>query len=336
MSKLTLFFICIGFLFQLSHAQQLEPTSLSTEDIVGSFSADSTCLNYCVTGVCVWLHCSLSGCQVETSIRIRHNNPDLVISVYGESGDNPWSLAATIYGNVEMAVADSLVGLFHDVDVGGGYRVEGGHRATDQSLRFMESTAIGHPLSSLSNAAAISGYFCPSEATSFYPYFSSSFDALSWRLGIPEMLYISNLLPGRRVVGEGLHQQWGAVWPRTGFINQKDDVKAAAVVAQRVGNIVTQTGQPHIYTPLRGNGYNRSWLPGQLIENDRQTGVWQMLAPQEDRQCYVFGENDVFHRSWSEGRHSEDSAYVFSLWRPYECCRAEGAYLFTVPTQVCI
>ena len=53
---------------------------------------------------------------------------------------------------------------------------------------------------------------------------------------------------------------------------RKDDAKAAAVVAQRAGNIVTQTRQPHIYNALDGNGYNRTWLPGELVENDPEYG----------------------------------------------------------------
>ncbi|MFN3237617.1 MAG: TraU family protein [Pseudomonadales bacterium] len=71
-----------------------------------------------------------------------------------------------------------------------------------------------------------------------------------------------------------IQQQWGPVWPRTGFINQKDDAKTAAVVAQRAGNLVTQTCQPHIYNALDGNGYNRTWLPGELVEND--PAIWKV------------------------------------------------------------
>lgn len=317
-------------------SQEADVTSISTEDIIASLSLDRSCLNYCITGLCIWLECSGFSCSIESSLRVRHNNPDVVVSVYDDAGDNPWDFARVLYGDLEEGGRDALVGLFHDAQAGGGHRVEGGHHATDQSLRFNEATAVGHPLSILSNFVSSTGFFCPSEATPFMPYFSSSFDALSWRLGLPEMLYFSHLLPGRRVVGSGVLQQWGSVWPRTGFINQKDNAKAAAVTAQRVGNIVTQLTQPHVYIPLRGNGYNRSWLPGQLVENNAETGVWQMLAPKLDNQCYVFGENDVYQRAWSHGRHSDDNRYAFSLWRPYECCRNRGSYLFTVPFQVCL
>ena len=332
--QLTMVFVLLqGYKLQ---AFEAEPTTITTADIVSAITLDRSCLNYCITGVCVWLRCSIYECSFETSIRVAHYNPDLVVSVYDEPGDNPWQEMESIFGSLDSGIVSGIVSTFHGAFVGGGHRTEGGNPATDQSLRFKEVTAIGHPFSSVSDFIGDSGYYCPSEAESFNPYLLSSLDALTWRLGLPEMLYLQNLLPGRRVVGDGIQQQWGPVWPRTGFINQKDDAKAAAVVAQRAGNIVTQTRQPHVYNALDGNGYNRTWLPGELVENDPDTGVWQMLAPEVDEQCYAFGENDVLSTSWSEGRHSEDNRYAFTLWRPYECCEAQGAYLFTVPVRICL
>ena len=328
--------ICVCFYSFETEAVELQPTEITTADIVESITLDSSCLNYCITGICVWLRCSIYECSIETSVRVSHYNPDLVVSVYDEPGDNPWQEIESLFGSLDAGIASSVVGTFHDAFVGGGHRTEGGNPATDHSLRFKEVTAIGHPFSSISDFIANTGYYCPSEAESFNPYLLSSLDALTWRLGLPEMLYLQNFLPGQRVVGSGIQQQWGPVWPRTGFINQKDDAKAAAVIAQRAGNIVTQNRQPHIYQALDGNGYNRSWLPGELVENDPGTGVWQMLAPKMDDQCYAFGENDVYSTAWSDGRHSEDNRYAFTLWRPYECCQAQGAFLFVVPTRICI
>ena len=337
-SLFSLLLISLLVLFpKYSLAFPAEQTEITTVDILAAPILDRSCHNYCFTGICVWLRCSLTGCEIETSIRVSHYNPDLIVSVYDQPGDNPWRESRALYGQLEDNAVNALVRQFHHVEAGGGHRTEGGNTAADQSLRFKEVSAIGHPMASFGDFFSSSGYFCPSEAETFFPYFSSEFDALTWRLGLPEMLYLHNLLPGMRVVGEGgFFQQWGSVFPRTGYINQKDDVKAAAVAAQRAGNVVTQQFQPHIYLPLHGNGYNRTWLPGELVENDASTGVWQMLAPIQDNECRVFGENDVFSTAWSNGRQTEDNRYVFSLWRPYECCRARGAYLFTVPARVCL
>lgn len=321
-----------------SFAQQtvIEETEVSLQDILDMPIDDSSCHNYCVLGVCFWLVCTFAGCDVETSIRIGHNNPDVVVSVYDEPGANPFTEARDLYGDTEESTADSLVGLY--IEAGEGHRVEGGNPHVDQSLRYKEATAVGHPMASFTDYFASAGYFCPSEAESMVPYFSSGVDALAWRYGLSEMFYLAYFLPGVRVVGEGgIAQQWGPVYPRTGFILQKDYAKASAVVAQRVGSIITQSNQPHVYQELDGNGYERTWLPGELRENDASTGVWQMAAPEVDEQCYVFGENDVTTERWSAGRTSEDNGYVFNLWRPYECCQARGAFLFTIDiTPVCI
>lgn len=268
-------------------AEEAEATTITTAEIISSVSLDPSCLNYCITGVCVWLSCSLFGCEVETSIQVAHYNPDLVVSVFDEAGENPWREVQALFGAFEQQASESLVGLFHEAQAGGGHRTEGGNTNTDQSLRFKEVTAVGHPFSLFDSLLGSTSLFCPSEADPYGLYFSSALDSVTWRQGLPELLYVNNLLPGRRVVGSGVLQQWGAVWPRTGFINQKDDAKAAAVVAQRAGNIVTQTGQPHVYTALNGNGYSRSSLPGELVENNASTGVWQMLAPKTDQACYV-------------------------------------------------
>jgi integrating conjugative element protein (TIGR03756 family) len=317
-------------------AFEAKSTTITTAQIFSSVSTDKSCLNYCFTGICVWLKCVLFACSIETSIRVRHYNPDLVVSVYDEPGDNPWKEMRSVYGNFENSLTDRFVRFFHPAFAGGGHQTEGGDPAIDKSLRFKEATAIGHPYTLVSEALSDTGLYCPSEATAFYPHFSSGLDAWTWRLGLAENFYFFNFLPGRRVVGSGFYQEWGSVFPRTGFIMQKDDVKAAAVIAQRVGNIVTQTGEPHVYSALDGNNYSRTWLPGELLENDRNTGVWQMLAPKQDKKCYVFGANDVYSKPWSHGRTSEDNRYAFALWRPYQCCEKKGAWLFDIPFKACL
>ena len=75
------------------HAVELEPTTLTLSDITSAMTLDKTCLNYCITGVCVWLRCSIYECEIETSIRVSHYNPGLIVSVFDEPGDNPWEEA---------------------------------------------------------------------------------------------------------------------------------------------------------------------------------------------------------------------------------------------------
>ena len=69
------------------------------------------------------------------------------------------------------------------------------------------------------------------------------------------------------------------------------------------------------------------WSPGPLVEKDRSTGTWQMLVPQPESSCSVFGTNDLASLTgWGGGRVDSEGDYVWNLWRPYKCCRRRGQW----------
>jgi len=192
---------------------------------------------------------------------------------------------------------------------------------------FREVDAIGHPMTSLSELAGDFGLLCESQTTPFVPYFQSALDALAWRQEVPEILYPASSIPGLREIGSWPLQTWGGVYPRTGWTTQPEEPKAAAITAQRAGDIVTREGQPHLYIALDGPDVwgQKVWPPGPLVEDDAGTGIWQMLAPLADTDCDVFGTNDLISDSgWSGGRVDPGGDYVWTLWRPYQCCERRG------------
>lgn len=211
-----------------------------------------------------------------------------------------------------------------------GNRTEGGRGNKDhRNLIFRETDVIGHPVSSLSGILVGTGYLCESETTSFYPYFMSGLDALSWRMEIPEMFYAASLIPGLREIGNWPLQTWGGVYPRTGWTTQAEEPKAAAINAQRAGDIVTRDNQPHIYEQIEPSSSSdqRLWSPGPLKENDPATGEWQMLLPKAESSCAVFGTNDLASvNGWGGGRVDVGGDYVWNLWRPYQCCERKGQF----------
>jgi integrating conjugative element protein (TIGR03756 family) len=150
---------------------------------------------------------------------------------------------------------------------------------------------------------------------------------------VPEMLYPASSVPGLREMGRWPLQTWGGVYPRTGWTTQTEEPKAAAINAQRAGDIATRTGQPHVYIPIKdapGSG-QRVWPPGPLVEGDRRTGQWQMLLPKAENSCAVFGTNDLDSlNGWGGGRVDSEGDYVWSLWRPYACCESRGLFLFDI------
>lgn len=321
------------FAFPLSQASRA--ASLTTLQIVEQTrSAAIACLQWRPVGLCFWLDCDLLSCRVESSLKVGHYNPDLVVSAYNTLGGNPWTDMRATLGAAQRAAAQGLLGRLLPVPVdSAGNRTEGSRSRLDhRNLLFRETDAIGHPLNVLPVTAGIDGAFCPSQATPFVPYFQSGLDALAWRLEVPEMLYPASLIPGLREVGQWPLQTWGGLYPRTGWTTQAEEPKGAALNAQRAGDIVTRQGQPHVYLPLMGPyaSHQQVWPPGPLVEGNARTGTWQMLAPRADASCAVFGTNDLLSvAGWGGGRVDPGGDYAWTLWRPYQCCQREGHVFIT-------
>lgn len=250
------------------------------------------------------------GCTVKTSTKVRHFIPELVVSSYATTGNNPWT---------EMAALSSPISGAE----GGGNLITPNTRR-DNLPHFKNVDGIGHPGGwAVTQLASQSGYACASGATAFMPYYLSTLDSLAWRHGIPESFYPESLMPGIREVGRQTSgNMWGNVYPRQGFLVQTDDFKAAAVMAQRAGDVMTRNWQPHVYLPLTPTPRDGYWPPGPIVENDASTHKWQLLYPQVQPTCGIFPSDPV---------PGADGGYAWSLWRPYSCCKREGqTFLFSI------
>jgi len=309
--------------------------TLTTPTIVNrTTTAAVSCMRWMPIGLCFWLRCGFRGCRVRTSVKVGHYNPDLVVSSYNALGGSPWLEMRSTLGTAQKVAATGILGrlLRFPIDSGAN-RTEGGRGARDhRNLVFRETDAIGHPLSTFSRISF--GVICRAQARPFVPYYQSGVDALSWRSALPEILYPASLVPGLHEIGSWPLQSWGGVFPRNGWTTQSEEPKAAAITAQRVGDIVTRSGQPHLYVPLSGpnSGSQRVWPPGPLSENNARTGAWQMVSPKVDSSCGIFGNNDLAQTaSWSSGRVDAGGMYTWNLWRPYKCCNSRGQwFLFSV------
>ncbi|EJX1438479.1 TIGR03756 family integrating conjugative element protein [Salmonella enterica] len=289
--------------------------AINTATIVASSSSPS-CISWRVSGICYWLLCTPFGCTVKTSIKVTHFIPETVVSVYQDKGKNPWTEMALVSGTsggVENAISGALAGL----SAGGGESVSKVPGQRSLHTRFKYADAIGHPATSLIGGQ-IPGYSCNSAATPLLPYFLSTLDTLVWRTGVPELAYPEALIPGKREVGNQASQNmWGNVYPRSGFITQQDDYKAGAVIAQRVADIITRSGQVHVYQPLVGHRSPGYWPPEPVSENTgTKNHKWQRLSPALSQSCAVFPDTG--------GYVAEDGNYAWALWQPYSCCKRRG------------
>jgi len=278
--------------------------ALNTAAIVSSV-ASPDCLEYRVVGICYWLYCTWTGCTVRTSVKVRHYVPDAVVSSYSNTGENPWIevRAMSTPNPTAQAGGDGTTNQDHENNL----------------AKFKNSDVIGHPDGEAFNRfAASSGYFCQGVGTAFMPYLVSTLDTVAWRYNLPEMVYPEALIPGMREIGGRLTLNlWGSVYPRGGFLHQVDDHKAAAVVAQRVGDIVTRRGQLHVYQPLLASSRPGYWPAGALKESDASTGKWQELTPRLSNTCAVFPHGGFLTQA-------QQGDYAWALWRPYSCCQRRG------------
>ncbi len=288
---------------------------------VAAATARLGCVDWRIRGICLKLQCGFFGCRVRSRPWVEHRIPDLVVSVYNEPGDLPWvearaTLGALSAGAVQTALSAALGG-----SVAGGQstasrpdrQAEG--RISAEHLRFKEASVIGNPGIAAWNRwlATRAPLVCPSPVEPARPYFASELDALSWRTGLAEMLYPEAWQPAARVIGEGVHRQWGTVYPRQGTIRQSSDVLAGAVIAQRSVDIVTRSGQPHVYQPVPG-----------IPASDEQTDHWQMVWPHADRQCTAFGRD----RTYADGRENpSEGGYGWIYWPLHHCCPGSGRTL---------
>lgn len=128
---------------------------------VGKAVASPNCLEYCFTGLCVFVHCTLvpPSCTIKTSPKVEHYNPDLVVSAYnlevdGGSG-NPWDEVRASIGLATKTVATKLLATLTGVTPGSGSATS--HPGKFVALRHKEVDAIGHPLAKLGSLATTSG-----------------------------------------------------------------------------------------------------------------------------------------------------------------------------------
>ncbi|BCZ51122.1 integrating conjugative element protein [Enterobacter cloacae] len=290
--------LCLSNLAQAITTPEIAVSALSPE-----------CVHYQIVGVCYWLFCSPFGCSVRTSVKVRHFRPDLVVSAYSVTGQNPWT---------EMSPLSSpLPGI---AEAGG----DTNPRAVGQhsKVRFKNADAIGFPAGdALANFFSQFGYVCAPSSQPFLPYFLSTLDALAWRSGVPEMFYPEALTPGLREVSKD-GDMWGNIYPRAGALSQTHDYKTGAVIAQRAADLVTRNGQQHVYIPLTASSHDGYWPPDPVTEGDISNHQWQMLVPKKSASCAIFPDGSSTD-SYAD-KLAEDGAYVWTLWRPYKCCPRRG------------
>jgi integrating conjugative element protein (TIGR03756 family) len=308
-----------------------EDIKLSTPQVIeATINAAPSCLKYKVIGLCFWKVCAAHFCWIEETLKVDQYLPDAVVSIYRKDDSNPWDYPHTIVDPLAHQIGQTQTKSIMGFDMGVGY--QSNSQPQEQNNHFKEADLIGNP--AIAIFQSLDDVFLPSQAKPFMPYYLSQADSYLWRSPLIEMaLYPSGLVPGLHVVGS-LINNWGNVYPRTGFIDQPADGKVAAVIAQRAADIATRTTQPHVYQPLNINNscgdHCDTW---EAKENDPNTN-WQMIYPKQENICVVFGENDLKQlRPWEQDAAQQgDGNYAWIMWRHYRGCIPDkgGTYVGSI------
>lgn len=300
--------VCMLSLSISESATAIEASSINSATIMTS-TVSPSCADWSVVGACFWLKCTYWKCSVKTSAKVHHFIPEMVVSVYNHDNQSPWTEMKWLNQGAK-----------------GGANARLNQKFTQ--YRFKNAEAIGHPGGIAMQMIGSLGYSCESQTTPYVPYFLSALDYLAWNQNMPEMFYPESITPYMRDVGSAT-DMWGNLYPRSGGITQAHDYKAAAVIAQRVADIVSRTGQLHVYYPVQQSGGQGKWYPKEVQEGNKKTHRWQLLSPKSEQSCKVFPhDGDLATHS---DRFSNSENYSWALWRPYSCCKKEGqVFLYNV------
>ena len=328
----------------MSNPEVLGRRTFSTEAVARGTINDG-CLEYCYTGVCVWVHCNpWTGCDYETSEKIGHTTPDFVVSSYRQPGENPWSEAKNAFGSTLEGIAQGIVGQFSPVTVGGGMNWKDheqqamaedpkDQREDQRQLWFKETSVIGNPVIDIHRELieAVGLYACPVDIDEFEPYYQSEVDAIAWRGFSPQtMLRPESWVPGLREIGTSALFSWGSVHPRVGAVVGTEGPKVAAVAAQRAIDITTRKRQMRVYT----YPYDDVYPPNYRSPSDEKTDRWLMIHPGMEHKCYTFGQDNDYAVIDEGARNSEFESFGYLYWPFVQCCEPVWGYVLVATYDI--
>ncbi len=320
--------------------------TLSTGEIIAK-SQSQTCLEWQISGACIWLKCSIFGCRIVTTPRISHRLPDFVVAAYPHQGDSPWPTG--------LVGRDDHKGPALDTISGGAITGVGTSILLRDELKFNEVDVIGGPATQL---LKFNRFLCRSDSRPLFPYFRSLHDAGLWRSGRADLARRESHKAGLREIGSWPEYTWGSVFPRIGFVIQSHAGKAAAVASQRAIDIVFEEhatqhsaaagnlraervtrGDPTATTARECHQSGGQWQTAPHLQNasqcvqqewhqwlpdaNEQTDRWQMLLPHYSNRCETFGEQP----EWIHPGVAPSGRYLWNYWAKYKCCVKAGGIL---------
>lgn len=117
--------------------------------VSATLASAPSCISYKVTGVCFFLRCTLYGCTVETSIRVSHYMPDVVISSFNDQYIHPWRGVGGAVSRIGEKVGTAMIS--QPLDASG--NTGEAKQSTAEPTSSKSADAIGNPVVLVNNVS---------------------------------------------------------------------------------------------------------------------------------------------------------------------------------------
>jgi integrating conjugative element protein (TIGR03756 family) len=312
-----LHWLLLLILFSINvQAENITSWTLTRATLSGAINGN--CLRYKLPRkFCIWV--SPFGGRKLTPV-LDHYLPDLVVVVYRNNDENPWTEAKILLDKMSATAQETV---FPHVGSGNHSFLD----AHEQSVIFKEADVIGNP-----GLTVMPHYFklvlLPSTAKPLFPYFQSMIDSFLWRGFMPQALpeeAAAVALGEFHHVGRGL-TDWGGVYPHEGTVMSQDDARASMVIAQRAADLLTNT-MPYLHVHQTLSLTCGQHCQSSAIKENSDETLFQLVYP-EQSDCAVLGSD----QSYNEKMLNEKGAYVWIVWRHYHgCADGDGLYIGETP-----
>ena len=265
-------------------------------------------------GVCTWIEWH-PWPSLSMTPEIDEYEPDLVITVFNQTGDDPWDYANTLIDEAAHRGGSSMLSSVTGYELSEGNDSDITGTMHGQGLKRKVVDVIGNPLSLIPTLFPR----LPSDTTAFFPYYQSEFDVVGNILGLGELLRPETYDPIHHTVGPSMADHWGYAFPRTMVVNNTNDFKAAVVMALHGADIVTNQHTLHTVKGTSDKCGDNCAVANVIEETHDDHEIWQEVYP-HDRHIHL-GETDVSPSSYvNSDALAGNGNYVFVLWRHYRGC----------------
>lgn len=278
--------------------------------------------NWHIVGYCIWKQSHWYGPTFSSTLEISEYIPDLVVTVYNEYGDNPWTLANDTLDPIVHKMANKVIEKVVGYQLTNGRSQGTTRRMGNNAVTTKSVDVIGSPI----NMVRVPKASLRRDTTTLKPYFHSDLDAIPDRTGIAEDIRSETWNPFSHYIGSNFANHWGYEFPRSMTVDNNNDYKASVIIAQHAADIVTNKNRLHV-TRSTNNSCGSKCTVANVIDNDGDHDKWQEVYP-HDHHVHV-GRSDkgstkpIGHADIKAGHGN----YVFLVWRHYRGCVQGSGHL---------